>query len=118
MDSVSTIKELRDLVAVFCAERDWLKFHNAKDLSIGISTEANELLQMFRFKSEADMKEMLESDKIKQISDEIADVLYFILLFSEKTGIDLTFALKEKLKKNNEKYSIKQCKGTNRKYNE
>lgn len=30
--------------------RDWDQFHNAKDLAIGISTEASEFLDLFRFK--------------------------------------------------------------------
>lgn len=29
-------------------ERDWNQFHNPIDLAIGISTEANELLDIFR----------------------------------------------------------------------
>ena len=35
--------------------QEWDQFHNPKDLAIGISTEANELLDIFRFKSEGQM---------------------------------------------------------------
>ena len=51
-----TIQELTVMVKKFCEERDWDQFHNPKDLAIGISTEANELLDIFRFKSDEDMK--------------------------------------------------------------
>lgn len=43
-------KELSKQIRTFCEERDWDQFHSLKDLSIGLSTEANELLQLFRFK--------------------------------------------------------------------
>jgi hypothetical protein len=35
-------------VAAFCQARDWDQFHNAKDLAIGIVTEAGEQLGLFR----------------------------------------------------------------------
>ena len=52
MDNNSTIRECMDLVKDFCDARDWEPFHGPKDLAIGISTEAGELLEHFRFKSE------------------------------------------------------------------
>ena len=48
MDSRTNVQELKDIVKDFCERRDWDKYHNAKDLSIGISTEAAELLEIFR----------------------------------------------------------------------
>ncbi|MCZ6820023.1 MAG: nucleotide pyrophosphohydrolase, partial [Calditrichaeota bacterium] len=50
-DSETTISELKDLVRSFVEERDWRQFHNGKDLAIGLSIEAAELLEHFRFKS-------------------------------------------------------------------
>jgi len=48
-DDVTTIEELKSTVARFSDERDWAQFHGAKDLAIGIATEAAELLEIFRF---------------------------------------------------------------------
>lgn len=77
------IIEMQEMVKQFCEERDWSQFHNPKDLAIGISTEANELLDMFRFKSEEQMKAMMETPAKKEaIADELADTLYFILRFA------------------------------------
>ena len=42
--------ELNQLIRDFCEDRDWDQFHSIKDLAIGLSTESNELLQLFRFK--------------------------------------------------------------------
>lgn len=113
------IIELQEIVKKFCDDRDWEQFHNPKDLAIGISTEANELLDMFRFKSEEQIKAMFENPfKKEDISDELADALYFILRFAQMNDIDLSEALVRKLKKNNEKYPVEKVAGKNLKYKE
>ena len=113
------ISELTKMVQMFCEERDWDQFHNPKDLAIGISTEANELLDIFRFKSEADMKQLFnDTDKREHIEEEIADILFFVLRFAQMNQIDLPAALQNKIQKNAEKYTVESSKGNNKKYNE
>lgn len=114
-----TILELTEKVKKFCEERDWDQFHNPKDLSIGISTEANELLDIFRFKSEKDMRILFsDPDKREHIEDEVADVFFMLLRFAQMNDIDLSEALINKMKKNEVKYTVELSKGSNKKYNE
>ena len=47
-DGTTTLDELKSLVKRFSEERDWDKYHNAKDLAIGIVTEGSELLEKLR----------------------------------------------------------------------
>jgi NTP pyrophosphatase (non-canonical NTP hydrolase) len=42
-----------------------------------------------------------ESDKGKELSDEIADVLWVLLCLANQTGVDLTDALKKNFEKKN-----------------
>lgn len=118
MDTKTTIEELKNKVKEFCVARDWDKFHNPKELAIGISTEANELLQIFRFKNENEMAELMNSTRRSQVEDELADCLYFILRFAQTNNIDLDAAVTKKLVKNNKKYPVEKAKGNNKKYNE
>ena len=118
MDKITTIQELKEKVQAFCEQRDWDQFHNPKELAIGISTEANELLQIFRFKSEADMKALMASDKKQKVEEELADVLYFVLRFAQINSIDLASAVEQKIQKNDAKYPIEKVKGCNKKYDE
>lgn len=114
-----TIQELTEKIKTFCEERDWDQFHNPKDLAIGISTEANELLDIFRFKSEEDMQEVFQNPKKREhVEEEIADVLFFVLRFAQMNRIDLASALEKKMEKNALKYSVETSKGNNKKYNE
>lgn len=119
MDNIITIEELKTKVKNFCDIRDWGQYHNPKDLAIGISTEANELLSIFRFKNNNEMFEMFEKiNKREEIQDEVADVLFFLLRFAEMNNIDLSEALNKKIEKNNKKYSVEKFKGSNKKYTE
>jgi len=119
MDHKTTINELKEKVKTFCDKRDWDQFHNAKELAIGIAIEASELLQHFRFKSEQQVNEMFNKEfKKQQISEEMADVFYFLLRLAQRYNIDLTTELDHKMKKNEQKYPIEKAKGSNKKYDE
>lgn len=115
----NTIKELMERVKYFCEERDWDQFHNPKDLAIGISTEANELLDIFRFKSEKDMEGIFgDRLKLEHVEEELADTLFFILRFAQMNDMDLGVILDNKMKKNALKYPVEMVRGKNLKYTE
>jgi NTP pyrophosphatase (non-canonical NTP hydrolase) len=119
MDNKTTVNELKEKVKKFCEERDWDQYHDAKNLAIGIITEASELLEFFRFKSEKEIEEIF-ADVVKkeEISEEIVDVLYFILRLAQRYNIDLTTELNKKLEKNEKRYAVEKVKGSNKKYTE
>lgn len=118
-DLEARVADLKQMVEKFSAERNWDQFHNAKDLAIGIVTEASELLEMFRFKSEIEVDSMF-SDPVtaEKVRDELADVFYFALRLAQKYDIDVSTTLKEKMKVNAKRYPVEKFKGSNKKYNE
>lgn len=119
MDNEINLQKLKDTVKAFCEERDWDQFHNPKDLAIGMSTEANELLDLFRFKSEKEiLQKFNEPDFKNKVRYELADVVFFILRFSQMNNIDISKALEDKMKISAAKYPVETAKGSNKKYNE
>lgn len=119
MDQTTNIETLKLIIKDFCTARDWDQFHSLKDLSIGLSTEANELLELFRFKTDVEIIEKLQDPLFaEKVQHELADVLFFVLRVSQKYNIDLTTAFLNKMKINNQKYSVEKAKGSNKKYNE
>jgi NTP pyrophosphatase (non-canonical NTP hydrolase) len=108
---------LQTQVQAFCEARDWDQFHNVKDLVIGLSTESNELLQMFRFRSEAECDQIM-IDKRQAVEEEMADVLYYLLRMAQLYQIDLLDAFQAKMQQNEQKYPQEKVKGKNLKYNE
>jgi len=118
-DQETNIQELKDKIQKFCEDRDWDQFHGAKDLAIALITEASELLEHFRWKSEKEVKELFENpEKKEHIEDEMADIFYFLLRLAQKYNIDLSEALEKKMGKNEKRYSIDKFKGSNKKYDE
>ena len=111
MDKKTTVHDLKRKVQKFCDDRNWDRYHNAKDLAIGIITEASELLVQFRFKSEKEVEKLFKSPKSRAaICDEVVDILHTVLRFSQKYGIDLTTELERKMKKNGAKYPVRRSR--------
>jgi len=119
MTERTVIHDLQDRIKTFCAERDWDQYQAPKDLAIGLVTEAAELLDHFRFKTDDQIKEML-ADPLKRehIEDELADVFYWVLHISARFNIDLPSTFERKMKKTEAKYPVDKVKGINKKYTE
>lgn len=113
------MKKIKDLVRKiidFRDARDWKKFHNPKDVALSLVLEAGEVMEHFQWKSKEEMDEYVKTNK-DEIGEELADVLYWILLMSHDLGIDVFKALNKKIEKNNEKYPVEKAKGKHTKYN-
>jgi dCTP diphosphatase len=52
-DELTTVAELKSLVENFVIQRDWAQFHSPKNLAMAIGVEAGELMDLFRWHSEA-----------------------------------------------------------------
>jgi len=119
MDQETSILELKEKIKKLCEERDWDQYHGAKDLAIGVITEASELLEHFRFKDEKQTEEMFDNpDKKQEIEEEMADILWFLFRLAQKYNIDLSEAFEKKLVKFKEKYPVEKSKSSNKKYDE
>lgn len=116
-DTKTTIKQLKERVSRFVKARDWEKFHSPKNLSMAIAIEAAELMEHFQWHyKEEDLKRLKE--RKSDIENELADILAFILSFSNIYQIDLSKALLRKLKLNARKYPSKLVRGKANKYTE
>jgi len=110
------LDKLTRKVIAFRDARDWAQFHNPKDVAISLSLEASELLEHFQWKDPAETARHAKAGKA-EISEELADVLYWVLLLGHDLGIDLDKALSRKLLKNAKKYPVSKAKGRHTKYN-
>ncbi|MCD6141852.1 MAG: nucleotide pyrophosphohydrolase [Thermoplasmata archaeon] len=104
--------ELSEKVSNFVRERDWGKFHNPKDVAISISIEAAELLENFQWRNDKEVDKMLErEDYLNRITEEMADVMIYLIVLSNKLGVNLIDIALKKIKKNEEKYPVSKFKG-------
>ncbi len=114
---MSSIKQLTEKIIKFRDARNWKQFHNPKDVALSLSLEAGEFMEHFQWKNEKEMEEYIKKNR-EAIGEELADVLYWVLLASHDLSIDPTIALEKKLKKNKKKYPVEKAKGKHTKYTE
>lgn len=119
MDRDITIEDLKKLVIKFRDDRDWKKYHNPKDLAVSMSIEAAELLELFQWKTNEEIKELLkDNEKYQRACEELADVIIYCLDMSETLNADISEIVKKKLEQNEKKYPVEKAKGSAKKYTE
>lgn len=92
-ETIKKILEFRD-------SRDWKQYHSGKDLSISISLEASELLEIFQWSKE----EVDKLDKIENIKEELADILIYAIMLADYYNLNIDEIIESKLIKNLKKY--------------
>jgi len=105
------IKRLRQ----FAKERDWEQFHSPKNLAMALSVEVAEIAEHFQWLTQQESWN-LDTEKRSAVRDEIADVMIFLAMLSDKLGIDPISAANEKMALNARKYPVNLSKGKADKY--
>jgi NTP pyrophosphatase (non-canonical NTP hydrolase) len=108
------IDELQTLIIQFRDNRDWKQFHKIKDLLIGLNIEVSELQELFLWKSDLE----IEAVNREKIEEEIADIFIYLTYICNEFDVDLEKAVRRKIEKNNQKYPVEKCMGSNKKYTE
>lgn len=105
------------MIQKFSQDRDWEQFHSPKNLSMALSVEASELLEIFQWLTEEQSYNLNDSKK-QHAKEEVADIAIYLLRICMKLNINLEEAIIEKMKKNEEKYPVEKAKGSAKKYTE
>lgn len=113
------LQNLTDRLIAFRDERDWRQFHALKNLIVSLNLEASELLELTQWQDEVAFEAAASEDPVKaRIAEECADVLVYLLLISERCGIDLLAAASDKIERNAQKYPVEKARGNAKKYTE
>ena len=112
---MSEFKKWKDYLRGFAKERDWEQFHNPKNLSMALSVEAGELVELFQWLSLEQASKPDEQLK-ERAGEELSDVILYSIRMADKLGIDLDAAIARKTKMNEDKYPIDKAKGLAKKY--
>lgn len=113
---MKNIKNLTQRIIAFRDARDWKQFHNPKDVSLSLVLEAGEVMEHFQWKSKEEIEKYVIEAK-GEIGEELADVLYWVLLMSHDLKINILEALDKKISINESKYPVEKAKGKHTKYN-
>lgn len=105
-------EEILKEINQFRDERNWRQFHNEKDLSLSISLEAAELLELFQWKA----SEEVVNTNLERLAEELADVLIYSYMLADNLDFDINDIIRKKLEKNAVKYPINKSKDSKTKY--
>lgn len=116
-DPETTIEQLKDRVRAFSRERDWEQFHRPKDLGVALTCEVGELLEHFRYRTDAEIATHLDDPAgHRALAHELADCLWLVLRLADVCQVDLAAALAEKLIEAADKYPVELAFGRADKY--
>lgn len=109
------LRELREALRAFAAERDWDQFHSPRNLATALAVEAAELLEPFQWLTEEQGRDP-PSEARAAVEEEMADVLLYLVRLADKLDVDLVAAARAKIAKNAQKYPVEKARGSSRKY--
>ena len=110
------IDKIKKIINKFAKDRNWDQFHTPKNLSMALSVEASELVEIFQWLNDEESK-TLDEKNLQSVREELADILIYLIRISHKLDIDLQESVLEKIKINEIKYPIELAKDNAIKYN-
>jgi len=101
-------KKINESITKFTDERDWDKFHTPKNLSMALSVEASELVEIFQWKEGDDFE---DPKTLQAAEEELSDIFYYTVRMCQKLDINLEEAFHRKMIKNRQKHQVNTVKG-------
>lgn len=111
------IEKIYKEISTFSSERNWDQFHSIKNLSMALSVEASELLEIFQWMKEEESNDVCKDQTLmNRTEEEIADICIYLLRIVQKLDINLEDIILSKLQKNKAKYPVDKAKNNSKKY--
>ena len=111
------IFKIQNQLQKFASERDWEQFHSPKNLSMALSVEASELVEIFQWLT-LEESNFSDQKQLASIRSEVADIAMYLIRFCDVLEINLEEAIEEKFIENGNKYPVELSKGSSKKYNQ
>lgn len=106
MTTADSLDNLTAQLKQFAVDRDWLEFHNPKNLAMAISGEAAELAEHFLWKT-AQESNNLTPEQLEQVALEIADIQIYLIRVAEVLDIDIIPSVYKKIALNEKRFPKK-----------
>jgi dCTP diphosphatase len=105
MASSLEVAELAQRLRSFAAEREWKQYHNPKNLAMALSVEAGELVECFQWLTLEEAERVMDDPvRARAVSDELADVLKYLVTVADELGVDLAQAVETKMEADARRY--------------
>jgi dCTP diphosphatase len=115
--TLASLSALQERIAAFATARDWDQFHSPKNLSMALIAEAAELVEHFQWLTEVQSAN-LSREKRFAVTEELADILIYLVRIADRLGVDLLAAASNKMNKNELRYPVEKVRGDARRADE
>lgn len=106
------IASLQRAVYDFAAARDWQQFHDPKNLSMAVASEAGELAAVLRWVPNDESDGVASSDPARQeLLDELGDLGILLLQLCTRLNADFGAVVRAKLALNEARYPAHTSRG-------
>jgi NTP pyrophosphatase (non-canonical NTP hydrolase) len=109
------IELIQKQLSEFAQDRDWEQFHTPKNLTMALSVEASELVEVFQWLT-PEQSNNLTDKQMTSVEEEVADVAIYLLRLCDILDIDVESSIMDKIKVNSDKYPVNLSKGNAKKY--
>ena len=109
------IELIQKQLSEFAQDRDWEQFHTPKNLTMALSVEASELVEVFQWLT-PEQSNNLTDKQMTSVEEEVADVAIYLLRLCDILDIDVESSVMDKIKVNSDKYPVNLSKGNAKKY--
>ena len=108
------IELIQKQLSEFAQDRDWEQFHTPKNLTMALSVEASELVEVFQWLT-PEQSNNLTDKQMTSVEEEVADVAIYLLRLCDILDIDVESSIMDKIKVNSDKYPVNLSKGNAKK---
>lgn len=109
---MSDLNDLTIRYREFTRERDWEQFHDPKSLILALVGEVGELAELFQWLSPHTPEAPDSASELnRRASEEIADVLLYLVRLADVLSIDLLDAANQKLSAAEQRFPTQDFKG-------
>lgn len=115
---MSDFDDLARRVEQFTDARDWGQFHTPRGVALALAGEVGELAAELQWKSDTELATGIGDDLRARLSDEVADILIYLIRFSQVCGIEPVAEAHAKVSRNEVRYPVELSKSSAAKYTE
>lgn len=99
------MEKLQQAVTDFIEKRNWQQFHTPKNLTMALTVETAELLEIFQWMT-AEESCQIDNKTLNHVEEEIGDIMIYLTTLATSLGLDPLSAAQKKLQINAIKYPI------------
>ena len=97
------MEKLQQEIQDFIKKRDWSQYHSPKNLSMALSVEVAELVEIFQWLTPKESCE-LEGEALTHLEEEIGDIMIYLTTLASAYDLNPITAARKKIVKNGIKY--------------